>query len=73
MSIRGKPDVRWDRSNLSLSLFVYKSVRSGRSDEVTKFIHAFKASNDYGCLKTAMVEVYEIVRECIEEWKRDYS
>lgn len=73
ISIRGKRDVCWDWDNLSLSLFVYKTVRSGQVDEVTKFIHAFKASKDPECFKAAIVEVYQAAGESIEEWKREHN
>jgi predicted amidophosphoribosyltransferase len=52
-----------------LSLFVFKTVRSGQADEVTKFIHAFKASKDHECFKAAIVEVYDAAGESIEGWK----
>ncbi len=73
INIRGKRDVCWDSVNLSLSLFVYKTVGSGHSDEVSNFIHAFKASKDTECFKTAMVEVYDAAGEFIEEWKREFD
>jgi hypothetical protein len=70
INIRQKRKVCWDEANRSLSLFVYRAVRSRQADEVTKFIHAFKAS-DPEAFKAAIVEVYDAAGESIEEWKRE--
>jgi predicted amidophosphoribosyltransferase len=71
INIREKRSVCWSWENESLSLFVYRTVGSGQADEVTRFIHAFKASRDHECFKAAIVEVYDAARESIEEWKTD--
>jgi predicted amidophosphoribosyltransferase len=73
INIREKRDVCWSWDNLSLSIFVNKTVGSGQADEITKFIRAFKASDDDECLKTAIVELYKAAGEYIEEWKRQYN
>jgi predicted amidophosphoribosyltransferase len=73
INIREKRDVCWSWENKSLSLFVYRTVGSGQADEVTRFIHAFKASKDHECFKAAIVEVYEAAGKYIEEWKREYD
>lgn len=73
LNIRGKRDVCWSWDNLSLSLFVYRTVGSGQADEITKFILAFKASHDDECLKAAMLEIYDAASEYIEEWKEQYD
>lgn len=71
--IRGKRNICWSWDNLSLSLFVYKTAGSVQADEVTQFIHAFKASKDHECFKAAIVEVYGAAGESVEEWKREYN
>jgi predicted amidophosphoribosyltransferase len=73
LNIRGKRDVCWSWDNLSLSLFVYRTVGSGQADEITQFILAFKASHDDECLKAAMLEIYEVASEYIEDWKQQYD
>lgn len=73
INIRGERDVCWSWDNLSLSLFVYRTVGSGQADEITKFILAFKASIDDECMKAAMVEIYDTAGEYIEEWKQQYN
>ena len=40
INIRENRSVCWSWDNLSLSLFVYKTVGSGQADEITKFIIA---------------------------------
>jgi predicted amidophosphoribosyltransferase len=69
--IRGKRDICWSWDNLSLSLFVYKTAGSGQADEVTQFIHAFKASKDHECFKASIFEVYDAAGESIKEWKQE--
>ena len=71
INIREKRSVCWSWDSLSLSLFVYKTVGSGQADEISKFIIAFKSSDDDECLKAAMVEIYEAAGEYIEGWKQE--
>jgi hypothetical protein len=71
ISIRQKRKVCWDEANRSLSLFVYRAVRSRQADEVTKFIHAFKSS-DHEAFKAAIVEVHDAAARLIEKWKEEY-
>ena len=73
INIRENRSVCWSWDNLSLSLFVYKTVGSGQADEITKFIIAFKSSDDDECLKAAMVEIYEAAGEYTKGWKQEYN
>jgi hypothetical protein len=62
----------WDEDNLSLSLFRYKPVGSGLSDEATQFILGFKAG-DGACLQYGVKQVCDALRKVSEDWKRDYD
>lgn len=62
----------WDEDNLSLSLFRYRPVKYGLTDEATQLVLGFKNS-DPACLSAAVMQIKDAFEKVSENWKNEFG